>query len=86
MPEISRFLGIIISLNYREHLPPHFHAHYGGHQATIAIQTGSVLEGSLPPRVAGLVLEWAMLHRPELAEDWALAQQQAPLKKIAPLE
>ena len=26
MPEISRFYGIIISIFYDEHNPPHFHA------------------------------------------------------------
>jgi hypothetical protein len=25
MPEISRFLGIIIAMYYKEHNPPHFH-------------------------------------------------------------
>jgi len=28
MPEISRFYGIAITMNYREHNPPHFHATY----------------------------------------------------------
>jgi hypothetical protein len=31
-------------------------------------------------------MEWASLHKEELLEDWALAEQQAPLKKIKPLE
>lgn len=30
MPEISRFLGIVIAMYYEEHAPPHFHAKYGG--------------------------------------------------------
>jgi hypothetical protein len=30
MPEISRFLGIVIRMYYRDHPPPHFHAEYGG--------------------------------------------------------
>lgn len=29
MPVVSRFFGIVISLNYRDHNPPHFHASYG---------------------------------------------------------
>jgi hypothetical protein len=32
MPEISRFLGIVISIYYNEHNPPHFHAEYGEFQ------------------------------------------------------
>jgi hypothetical protein len=29
MPEISRFLGIIIKMFFDDHNPPHFHAEYG---------------------------------------------------------
>jgi hypothetical protein len=86
MPEISRFLGIIITMYYSEHNPPHFHARYGSQSAEIAIQTLSVIAGRLPPRVLGLVTEWAALHHDELLEDWDLARQQAQLKHIAPLE
>ena len=28
MPEICRFLGIVITMYHREHEPPHFHARY----------------------------------------------------------
>lgn len=28
MPEICRFYGIVIFMNYNEHDPPHFHARY----------------------------------------------------------
>jgi hypothetical protein len=86
MPEISRFLGIIITMYFNEHNPPHFHARYGEYKAEIAIETLSVIAGRLPPRVLGLVMEWAALHRSELMEDWELARRQADLKKIAPLE
>ena len=63
MPEISRFFGIIIAMFYDEHNPPHFHARYGEYRVEIAIDTLSVLVGRLPPRVLGLVIEWAALHR-----------------------
>lgn len=29
MPVISRFYGIVITMNFREHEPAHFHATYG---------------------------------------------------------
>jgi hypothetical protein len=38
MPQISYFLGVIIRMFYRDHNPPHFHAHYVNHQALIDIQ------------------------------------------------
>lgn len=86
MPEICRFLGIIITMYFNEHNPPHFHARYGDHKAEIAIETLSIIAGRLPPRVLGLVMEWAALHRQELMEDWELARRQVELKRIAPLE
>ena len=51
-----------------------------------AIETLTLLRGSLSPRVLALVTEWAALHRAELLEDWALAREEAELKPIAPLE
>ncbi|MCP9451832.1 MAG: DUF4160 domain-containing protein [Nitrospira sp.] len=86
MPEICRFLGIIITMYFNEHNPPHFHPRYGNHKAEIAIETLSIIAGSLPPRVLGLVMEWAALRRRELMEDWELARRQVELKRIAPLE
>jgi hypothetical protein len=47
MPEISRFFGIIITMNYNDHAPPHFHARYSGDQAIIDIWTLQVLGGRL---------------------------------------
>jgi len=86
MPEISRFFGIIITMNYNDHAPPHFHARYGGDQALVDIQTLQLLAGHLAPRIIGLVVEWALQHREELLEDWQLASQSAPLNRIAPLQ
>jgi phosphomannomutase len=45
MPEISRFFGIIISMFYDEHNPPHFHARYDEHKIAVGINTLQVLEG-----------------------------------------
>jgi len=86
LPEISRFLGIIIAMYYGDHAPPHFHAKYGDFEAAIAIITGEVVEGRLPPRVLGLVQEWREYHRTELTEDWNLACERKALKRIEPLE
>jgi uncharacterized protein DUF4160 len=85
VPEISRFLGIVIGMFYREHGQPHFHAVYGEHEASIEIDP-VVVHGSLPPTAERLVLEWARLHKEELLENWQLARQGQPLHRIAPLE
>ena len=86
MPEISRFFGIVVQMYYADHDPPHFHARYAGQRALLAIETQTVLRGSLSPRALALVTEWAALHRAELMVDWALARKQAQLNAIAPLE
>ncbi len=85
MPEISRFLGIIIAMYYKDHVPPHFHAIYGEYEITVEIESG-VINGRFPRRALRLVLEWLELHKDELLEDWQLVEKKKPLKKIAPLE
>ncbi len=86
MPEISRFFGIIITMYYSDHQPPHFHVRYGEFKAQVVIETASILNGNLPPRVFGLVAEWALSHRDELRENWKLIQNETPPNKIDPLE
>ncbi len=86
MPEISRFFGIVIAMFYNDHPPPHFHVRYGHQRAIVDIETLSVLEGSLSPRVLGLVIEWAARHRRELRTSWRRARRHAGLNPIPPLE
>lgn len=85
MPEISRFLGISIKMFFDEHRPPHFHAEYGEDKAQVNIKTLAVIGGALPPRVLGLVLEWASLHQAELAALWERAERQESLYSLPPL-
>ncbi|WP_042282190.1 DUF4160 domain-containing protein [Candidatus Protochlamydia sp. R18] len=85
MPEISRFLGIIITMYYKDHRPPHFHAKYGEYKACFSIHELELFEGSLPNQVITIILEWAFLHRHELLQNWKLLEQEAPLNKIEPL-
>ena len=85
MPEICRFLGIVISMYYKEHAPPHFHAKYAGKRAAFSINDLKIMEGGLPKRIVSLVLEWAFDYREELLENWKLSQKHEELKKIKPL-
>jgi hypothetical protein len=48
MPELSRFLGIVIGMFYREHGVPHFHAAYGEHEISVEVETGTI-HGKFPP-------------------------------------
>ena len=86
MPIISRFLGITVYLNYADHAPPHFHIRYAGREASVSIDPPGITRGQLPPRVAGLVIEWAIARRAELLRDWELARKHQPLQPIEPLE
>ena len=86
MPEISRFFGIVISMRFREHQPPHFHVEYGDDEAAIDIRTLTVLDGHLSSRALGMVIEWASQHQSELSDLWELAQNQQPLYKVSPLK
>ena len=86
VPELSRFYGIRIAMYWNDHQPPHFHAEYSGEEALVGIQPVRVLEGSLSRRARSLVFEWAAEHQEELLRCWKLAQEPAPLPKIAPLD
>lgn len=86
MPEISRFFGIVIAIFYDDHNPPHFHARYESEKAIINISDLNIRDGSLPPRVLGLVIEWATLHKDEIYRDWELAKEKKTLLPIEPLK
>lgn len=85
MPEIARFLGIVIGMFYSEHGVPHFHAVYGEHEVSVEIESRRV-HGTFPRRALRLVLEWTELHEAELLENWKRARLARPLKPVAPLE
>jgi hypothetical protein len=85
VPRISAFYGIVITMYYRDHEPPHFHAVYGEYQAQIVIATLDPLSGELPPRALRLVREWAGLHRAELQANWEKARAREALDTIPPL-
>jgi hypothetical protein len=85
MPELSRFLGIVIAMYFNDHNPPHFHVIYNEYDAEIDIKNLSILEGRLPARILGLAIEWAELHKEELMEDWNLIQTTGKYNKIQPL-
>jgi desulfoferrodoxin (superoxide reductase-like protein) len=89
MPTISMFYGLMISLFYedndRPHLP-HIHVRYQGERASIAIETGDLLAGKLPPKQIKLVQAWIELHQDELLANWQLVNEGEEPYKIAPLQ
>jgi hypothetical protein len=86
MPTICIFDGIKITMYYRDHYPPHFHAMAGDEEAEIGIDPIMILEGRLSRSVRAKVIEWAAIHQAELRADWELARGQRVLQSIEPLD
>jgi hypothetical protein len=86
MPEISRFLGIIIKMFFDDHNPPHFHVEYQDFKAIVDIRKAELMEGYLPAKQLKLVQAWAVLHEDELLENFStLGQNVKTWRKIEPL-
>jgi len=86
MPTLSRFFGVVITMYWNDHQPPHFHARYAEHEAVIGLETLEVEAGHLPRRLLDLVLEWVAEHRGELWDNWDRVQNGRLIQPIAPLE
>jgi hypothetical protein len=84
MPIISRFFGIVVFMNYNDHLPPHFHARYQDQEVTVDIQSGLV-QGRMSRRELRMILEWSEKHQDELLQNWNLARERKPLEPVPPL-
>jgi len=79
------FYGIKIMMYFDEHNPPHFHAVYNEHKALIRIEDMALMNGSLPAKALGLVIEWAVLHKDDLIDNWNKSMEGSVLSKINPL-
>ena len=84
MPVISRFYGIVVFMNYRDHDPPHIHARCEGAEVVVHIASGDVI-GEFPHRPLRLLLEWVDLHRVELEVNWRRAREHRHLLPVEPL-
>ena len=84
MPEISRFYGLFIFMNYNDHNPPHFHVWYGEYKITVTIENG-IVEGKMPKRALNMVFDWLEQHKTELIQNWENSRKGLPLIKIEPL-
>lgn len=81
MPEICRFDGIIITMYFNDHNPPHFHAEYAGVETIFDLNQGVFIKGALPSRQSRLILAWFELNKDELLSMWETKE----FKKIKPI-
>lgn len=89
MPTISMFYGILVAIMFEDndrHNLPHIHVRYSGQKASIAIEDGCVLAGSIPPKQLKMVQAWIEIHKDELLADWELAIAGEQPFRIAPLQ
>ncbi len=85
MPIICQFFGISVYMFWKDHMPPHFHARYGGEEIIMDIESG-MIQGSMSKRAVNLINEWRLLHIDDLRNDWNLAMSKSALNEIQPLE
>jgi hypothetical protein len=88
VPELSRFLGIVIRMFAEVGAPhhvAHFHAYYQGEVGIFSIDPVGLIAGSLPQRQLRFVEAWAELHQTELQGDWQRLQEGLKPVPIAPL-
>jgi hypothetical protein len=82
---VSSFYGIVITMYFGDHAPPHFHARHGEDEAKIAIEDGALLSGFLSRRDLSLVRKWLSQHRPESRLNWQLVVENQQPEQIEPL-
>ena len=81
MPEISRFLGIVIFMYASGAIAERARCDGNEFAAVFNLRTLNIMEGKLPARVRGLVEEWAELHQEELLAMW----ESKDFHKVEPL-
>lgn len=87
MPELSRFYGMVIYMQFydvQQHHKPHIHVFCGKYKAAIGID-GEVLAGSIPRKELTLIQAWLTLHEEEAYAAWNKAVQGEHFDKIRPL-
>jgi len=71
--------------NRRHHLP-HIHVKYNEDEAVFGIESGDLIEGSLPKSKVRMVQAWIEIHREDLMANWKLAIVGEKVFQIEPLK
>lgn len=84
MPELSRFSGMIIYLQFydtQHHNKPHVHVFCGDDRASVGLD-GELLAGSLPKKQYRILDGWLAKHEEELYAAWNKAVQGEHFDKV----
>ena len=80
VPRIASFQGLVVKLYFGDHPPPHVHIYAGrvgrpGVQAArFSIDSGDLIDGTLPAAKLAAATSWCRRHREALSADWGRAQ------------
>ena len=74
MPTICMFRGIKVCIYWRDHMPPHIHAFYGGSEVLVSIEELEVLEGTIPSKQLKMLLGWAAFHQKNFGKTGRLRE------------
>lgn len=83
MPEISRFMGMVIQMYYDDHSEPHIHIRQTGNRCKINLD-GNIVDGDLPLPKLHIVKRWIKLHLNELMKNWEKAKNGKQPERIEP--
>jgi Domain of unknown function (DUF4160) len=82
VPTIAEFLGIKITIFYRDHPPMHVHVVCQGHECRVSIESGAVLDGHLPVSRKRLIKDWVLANQQALIDNWSRAERREPLERL----
>ena len=75
---------MVVTMYWRDHARPHFHVRYAEHRAVFSLYVMDFTEGRLPNTQERMIRDWAIQNEARLIENWNLAEQERPLRKITP--
>lgn len=71
---VSVTKGVKLTINSKEHAPPHFHVSYGNENGLLTIADCSLLDGLLSNRTQNIVYGWWKPNKPLLIQKWNLSR------------
>ena len=81
MPTVAVVEGVKIQFYPDDHPPPHFHAEFGEYRASFAIDSLTIIKGTLPPAKRRAVMAWAASRKEALTETFARAISKQRLER-----